>query len=118
MAIVIETTTACDIAGVEDENRVCVLGEGAVASFMDKSTVYDRELYRLSFECAEAADIKCQTKTLVAGGNDSGAVHKAVGGIRTAALSVPTRYLHSPACVMKKEDALAVLKTAEKLFNV
>ncbi len=117
MAIVIETTTACDIAGVEDENRVCVLGDGAVASFMDKSTVYDRELYRLSFECAEAAGVKCQTKTLVAGGNDSGAVHKAVGGIRTAALSVPTRYLHSPACVMKKEDAEAVLKTAEKLFE-
>lgn len=115
MAIVLETTTACDISGVEDEKKVCILGNGAVASFMDKGTIYDRELYRLSFECAEKAGVKCQTKTLVAGGNDSGAIHKAVGGIRTAALSVPTRYLHSPSCVMKKEDVIAVLETAAVL---
>ncbi len=115
MAIVLETTTACDISGVEDEKQVCILGNGAVASFMDKGTIYDRELYRLSFQCAEKAGVKCQTKTLVAGGNDSGAIHKAVGGIRTAALSVPTRYLHSPSCVMKKEDVIAVLETAAVL---
>ena len=115
MAIVLETTTACDIPGSEDEKAVCRLGKGAVASFMDKGTIYDRELYRLSFECAAAAGVLCQTKTLVAGGNDSGAIHKAVGGIRTAALSVPTRYLHSPACVMKKTDVEAVMKTAEAL---
>lgn len=115
MAIVLETTTACDIAGVDDEKKVCILGGGAVASFMDKGTIYDRELYRLSFECAEKAGVKCQTKTLVAGGNDSGAIHKAAGGIRTAALSVPTRYLHSPSCVMKKADVTAVLETAAAL---
>ena len=115
MAIVLETTTACDIPGSEEEKAVCRLGKGAVASFMDKGTIYDRELYRLSFECAAAAGVLCQTKTLVAGGNDSGAIHKAVGGIRTAALSVPTRYLHSPACVMKKTDVEAVMKTAEAL---
>lgn len=117
MAIVLETTTACDIPAASGEKRVCTLGNGAVASFMDRSTIYDRELYKLSFECAEKVGVKCQTKTVVAGGNDSGALHKAVGGIRTAALSVPTRYLHSPACVMKKDDVVAVYKTARKLFN-
>ena len=61
--------------------------------------------------------MKHQTKSLIAGGNDSGAVHKAVGGVRTAALSVPTRYLHSPACVMKKEDVTAVLETARELLK-
>lgn len=112
IAVILETTTACDIAGSEGEKRVCELGKGAVVSFMDRSTIYDRELYRLARTAADEAGIKNQTKTLIAGGNDSGAVHKAVGGIRTAAISVPTRYLHSPACVMKKEDVDAVLAAA------
>ncbi len=117
IAVIIETTTACDIAGSEDEKEVCRLGGGVVVSFMDRSTIYDRELYRLARQTAGEIGVKHQTKSLIAGGNDSGAVHKAVGGVRTAALSVPTRYLHSPACVMKKEDVTAVLETARELLK-
>ena len=117
IAVILETTTACDIAGSEGEKRVCELGQGVVVSFMDRSTIYDRELYKLARTAADEAGIKNQTKTLIAGGNDSGAVHKAVGGIRTAALSVPTRYLHSPACVMKKDDVDATLAAARLVMT-
>ena len=44
-AIVLEATTAADIAGVEPSKRVCVLGDGPAVSFMDRATVYDREYY-------------------------------------------------------------------------
>ena len=118
IGVILETTTACDIAGSEGEKAVCRLGEGAVVSFMDRSTIYDRELYRLVRAEADKLGIKNQTKTVVAGGNDSGAVHKAAGGVRTTAVSVPTRYLHSPACVMKKDDVLAVLDTARAILPV
>lgn len=116
-AIVLESTTACDIAGSEDENKVCVLGNGAVASFMDKSTIYDKELYALSFETAKEIGVKCQTKTKVAGGNDSGAIHKAVGGIRTAAISVPTRYLHTASCVVDLGDVKAAEELAKAMYK-
>lgn len=108
IAIVLETTTACDIAGVSGDKRVCQLGEGCVVSYMDRSTVYDRELYRLAFDIAERTGIPVQTKTLVAGGNDSGAIHVSSGGVRTCALSAPCRYLHSPACVVKDSDLESV----------
>ena len=36
-AIVLETTTAADIPGVDGEKRVCALGEGAVVGFMDRA---------------------------------------------------------------------------------
>ena len=71
---------------------------------MDRGTVYDRDLYRLAFETAEKNNIPCQTKTLVAGGNDAAAIHKAAGGIKTVAVSVPCRYIHSPSCVAKQAD--------------
>ena len=117
IAVILETTTACDIADTEGEKAVCRLGEGVVVSFMDRSTIYDRELYRLARSTADEKGIKNQTKTLVAGGNDSGAIHKAIGGVRTMALSVPTRYLHSPSCVMKKEDMEATLNTARAVLE-
>jgi len=108
IAIVLETTTACDIAGVSGDKRVCVLGEGCVISYMDRSTVYDRQLYQLAFDTAKELGVPAQTKTVVAGGNDSGAIHVSRGGVRTCALSVPCRYLHSPSCVIKQSDHDAV----------
>lgn len=117
IAIVLETTTACDITGVSGGKKVCELGKGAVVSYMDRSTVYDRELYKLAFETAEANGIPVQTKTLVAGGNDSGAIHVSRGGVRTCAVSVPCRYLHSPSCVIRESDYSAVRALAEKLLS-
>lgn len=116
IAIVFETTTACDIAGMSGGKRVCELGKGAVVSYMDRGTVYDRGLYSLAFETANANGIPVQTKTLVAGGNDSGAIHVSAGGVRTCAISVPCRYLHSPSCVIKMSDFEAVRALAEKML--
>lgn len=116
IAVVLETTTACDIAGVTGEKKVCELKKGAVVSYMDRATIYDRELYKLAFDVAAKNKLKCQTKTVVAGGNDSGAIHKAVGGIRTMAVSLPCRYLHSPACVINEDDYDAAKELVEKLL--
>lgn len=104
MAIVLEATTAADLTGAEGDAKVCALGEGPVVSFMDRSTIYDRELYHLAFAECERMGIPCQTKTRIAGGNDSGAIHKSRGGVRTLAISAPCRYLHSPSCVADLQD--------------
>ena len=103
-AIVLEATTASDIDGVNGGERVCSLGKGPVVGFMDRSTVYDREMYRLAFDTASELNIPCQTKTRIAGGNDSGAIHLTKCGVRTLAVSVPCRYLHSPSCVIEQQD--------------
>ena len=104
IALVLEATTAADIDGVSGAKKVCSLGGGPVVSFMDRSTVYDRELYRLAFDTAEKENIPCQTKSMIAGGNDSGAIHISGKGVRTLAVSVPCRYLHSPSCVIDYRD--------------
>lgn len=104
IAIVLEATTAADISGAEDDAKVCSLGAGPVVSFMDRSTIYDRELYNIAFEECGKLGIPCQTKTRIAGGNDSGAIHISRGGVRTLAVSAPCRYLHSPSCVADMTD--------------
>lgn len=117
IAVVLETTTACDIAGVSGAKKVCELGRGAVVSYMDRSTIYDRGLYALAVETAQKYGISVQTKTLIAGGNDSGSIHISRGGVRTCAISVPCRYLHSPSCVIKESDFLDVRSLAEKMLS-
>ena len=116
-AIVLETTTASDIPDVSGAKRVCALGAGAVVSFMDRSTLYDRELYRLAFASAEAEQIPVQTKTMIAGGNDSGAIHISGKGVRTLAISAPCRYLHSPSCVLAYRDLCACAQLAGAMMK-
>jgi len=112
-AVVLETTTAADIAGVSGEKRVCVLGEGAAVSFMDRTTVYSPELFRRVFEIAEKKGIKAQPKTVVAGGNDAGPIHKSRAGVPTITLNTPCRYIHSPSCVADTRDIGELRKLAE-----
>lgn len=104
IAIVLESTTAADLDGVSGVNRVCVLGDGPVISFMDNRTIYDRELFELGFTVAKENNIPAQTKTAVAGGNDAGAIQTSGDGARVMAISLPTRYIHSGASVVKASD--------------
>ena len=112
-AIVLEATTAADLHGVSEEDRVCVLGDGPAISFMDKATLYDRKL----FEAVKDTGLKYQIKSKVAGGNNSGAIHLAKCGVPTLALSLPCRYIHSPSCVADLNDLDDMFILAQKMIN-
>lgn len=114
-AIILETTTAGDLLGVDASRRACCMGEGAVISFMDRGTCYDRAFYQLAIDSAKQSGAAVQTKTTVSGGNDSAAVHVSRGGVRTIAVSVPCRYLHAPIGMIAKADYESVLTTVRTL---
>ncbi len=116
-AIVIETTTASDIPDTSENRKVCKVGNGAVVSFMDKGTIYNKDLYKRAREIADKNGIANQTKTVVAGGNDASAIHKAVGGIKTVAVSLPCRYIHSASSVGSKKDMECVKKLSKALLE-
>ena len=112
-AIIIEATTAADISGVNYENQVCNLGEGAAVSFMDKATVYDKEYYNAALK----SGVLVQPKRAVAGGNNSGVVHLNREGVRTLSISVPCRYIHSASCVADKRDINSALELTRYMIN-
>lgn len=117
IAIVVETTASGDVAGVTGEKRVSIVGDGAVISYMDRSTIYDKGLYDLAFTLAKKNKIKAQTKTMIAGGNDAGAIHVSGAGVRTIAVSAPSKYIHAPSSVIEKDDMVAVYEVALALTN-
>ena len=116
-AIVIETTTASDIPDTPENKKVCKVGKGAVVSFMDRGTIYNKDLYKKAREIADKNGIANQTKTVVAGGNDASAIHKSAGGIKTVAVSLPCRYIHSSASVGSKADMESVKALTKALLE-
>ncbi len=112
-AIVIDGTTAADVAGVAPAKQVCRQGKGAVVSFMDGATSYDREYYNAALN----SGITAQSKTAVAGGNNAGAIHLSRGGVRTVALSVPCRYIHTAGSVCDMRDIIAVRDLTQHMIN-
>lgn len=114
-SVVLESTTAADVAGVPEEKQVCRQNKGAVVSFMDNSTLYDKEIFRKCLDIGKEKGIDVQVKTAVAGGNDSGSIHKSGIGVRSAAISAPCRYIHSQSNLLKKSDITACFELAVEL---
>ncbi len=117
IAVAVDATTAADIMGASEDNRVCCMGGGAVVSFMDRRTMYDKALFDEIFRLAEKHGIAVQTKHVVAGGNDAGAMQAAGEGARVAAVSLPCRYLHSPACMLDDGDVRETYRLLEVMMN-
>ncbi len=112
-AIVLEGTTAADIADVSAEKSVCNLSCGPAVSFMDGATVYDRKFYNSALN----SKVLCQPKRAVTGGNDSGAIHLSREGVRTIAISVPCRYIHTASSVADVNDIKNAYKLALFMLN-
>lgn len=110
VALVLETTTAADLPGVDGRRRVCAPGKGPVISYMDGGTIYDRDLYEDLRRLAQENHIPWQTKEYISGSNDSHAIQRTKKGVRVAAMSAATRYLHAPSSVASVADFENMLK--------
>ena len=97
--IVLEGTTAADMAGTAKGKEVCFLGRGVVIPFMDKGTIYAPETWKFVTDTAEKNGIPWQTKGMIAGGTDASAIQRRGPGARVITMSAPLRNIHSPASI-------------------
>ena len=61
-------------------------------------------------ELAKAQSIPVQRDIMRAGGTDAGAIHTARLGVRTGGVSIPCRYIHTPAETADLGDAAACVQ--------
>jgi endoglucanase len=104
VAFALEGTICDDGPKEEDVSPTTVVGKGPAISVMDRSVVADRRLVRLLVETAEAEGIAYQFKQPLKGGTDAGAIHLAKTGVPSLPVAVPSRYIHSPVCMLSKKD--------------
>ncbi len=104
MAFVLEGTICDDLPKKDDVSPTTVLGAGPALSVMDRSVIYDARLNRLITKTADELGIPYQFKQPGIGGTDGGSINLSEAGVPVAALSVPCRYIHSPAAILSKKD--------------
>lgn len=112
IAVAVDSTTACDIEGIQGANVICEQKAGAVISYIDKATVYPRELIEVLTKAADREKLPYQFKRLATGGNDSASLQRSAKGARVLSMSAPVRYIHSPASTANTAD----IESMEKLL--
>ncbi len=105
-AIVVDVTHATDAPGIEvKESGKHELGSGPVLS---RGSTLNQALFELLSQTAEAESIPVTLEaTARATGTDADAVHLSRGGIPTALVSIPIRYMHSPVELVQLDDVQA-----------
>ena len=117
VGVILEGTTCNDLGDIPEPAQVCVAGKGVAVSFMDGSSIANRELFKKAIEIGEQEDIPCQVKASVSGGNDAGNIQRAREGVPVVVLSVPCRYIHSPSTVVKLSDVEAQYELCKALLK-
>ncbi len=113
MALVLEGTTCSDVYGCDERDYVTKLKDGVAIPVRDRSMIANRNLVDFLIHLANENGIKWQYKKSISGGTDGGAIHLSSGGIPTAILALPVRYIHSPVGVASVSDYEAFLNLAE-----
>ncbi len=114
-AVALDVTSTGDTLG---KRKMAVkLGNGAAIKVKDNSILCHPYMKSLMVEACEKNKIAYQMEILEAGGTDAGAIHLSCGGVVTGAVSIPTRYIHSPAEMADKKDIESVIKLCIKLIE-
>jgi putative aminopeptidase FrvX len=107
LAIILDSTPAYDLPTWDVDENVRYnsrLGAGPAIYVADSGTLYDPRLVRFLMETAEAHGIPFQIRQPGGGGTDAGVIHKQRIGVPSVSISVPGRYHHSAAAIVRLSD--------------
>lgn len=107
LAVVLDCTPAYDLPawdGEENTRYNTRLDHGPAIYVADRGTLSDPRLVRHFVETAEAHEIPYQIRQPGGGSTDAGAIHKQRGGVPSLSISVPGRYLHTAASIIRVHD--------------
>lgn len=111
-ALVLEATICDDSPKSREQSPTTRLGAGPALTLADGGLLAHKALARLLAETAQEHKLPFQYKQPLVGGTDAGALHRARAGVPSAVISIPARYIHSPAAVISLDDFGNALKLA------
>jgi putative aminopeptidase FrvX len=108
-AIVVDVTHATDAPGIDvKESGKHELGSGPVLS---RGSTLNPRLSELLYETAEREKVAFTVEAIGRNtGTDADAVHLSRGGVATALVSIPLRYMHSPVELVQLDDVHAAAR--------
>lgn len=100
----VDVGIAGDTPGITAKESTSKMGEGPQIVLFDASMVAHKGLRDLVVDTAEESNIPYQFETIPGGGTDAGAIHLTANGVPSLAIGVATRYIHSHAGILHRDD--------------
>lgn len=113
VALVLECTPAYDLPSKRDISPNVRLGKGPSLYVMDSRTIQDPRFVRHIMRTAENQGIPFQVRQPGGGGTNAGAIQRMHGGVVTATMATPARYIHAPMAMINLEDFNNVVRLAD-----
>lgn len=104
IGIALDVGTAGDTPGMTEKESLSKLGDGPQIIVYDHSLVSHRGLREFVVDLAEELNIPYQFESIPGGGTDAGAISLTKAGVPALAITVSTRYFHSNASVIHRDD--------------
>ena len=115
IALAVDVT---DTGDTPECNRMAVnLGKGPCIKYMDNSVITHKYVNDTLRRVAKENKISVQHEVLSFGGTDAGAIHTSGIGVMTGAVSIPTRYIHTPHECVSASDIEGAAALIEGFVN-
>ncbi|TDT60932.1 M42 family metallopeptidase [Fonticella tunisiensis] len=114
-AIVIDVTDTGDTPNCHP--MALKLGEGAAIKIMDRGMISHPKVKNFLIDIAKNHNIKYQLEVLEGGATDGAEIHVSRAGVPTGAISIPTRYIHSPQEMVDIKDVNGAIELLVKALE-
>ncbi|TXL62519.1 M42 family metallopeptidase [Cerasibacillus terrae] len=100
----VDVGIAGDTPGISQQDADSKLGDGPQIILYDASMISHKGLRDLVIETAEEKEIPYQYASIAGGGTDGGSIHLTANGVPTLSITIATRYIHSHAAILHRDD--------------
>lgn len=100
----VDVGVAGDTPGVTSKESTSKMGDGPQILLYDASMVSHKGLRDLVVDTAEEHGIPYQFEAIPGGGTDAGSIHVSGNGVPSLAICIATRYIHSHAAMLHRDD--------------
>ncbi len=103
-ALALDVTVAGDMPGVREFDTSVKLGKGPTLTVSDSGVITHPKIMRWILDTATEEKIPLQLESGLPGSTDAARISLTRQGIPSGTISIPTRYIHSPAAIMNLDD--------------
>ncbi|WP_017756066.1 M42 family metallopeptidase [Calidifontibacillus oryziterrae] len=100
----VDVGIAGDTPGISEKESISKMGEGPQIILYDASIVSHKGLRDFVVSVADENNIPYQFDSMAGGGTDAGAIHLTANGVPALAITIATRYIHSHAAMLHRDD--------------
>ncbi|WHY90728.1 M42 family metallopeptidase [Neobacillus cucumis] len=100
----VDVGIAGDTPGISEQEAMSKMGKGPQIILYDASLVSHKGLRDFVTDLADELNIPYQFDAIPGGGTDAGSIHLTHKGVPTLAITIATRYIHSHAAMLHRDD--------------